>query len=176
MDHNNLNHVDKNLTLEEIEIELQKTEILLEQLDLKMTEENKDLYLSQYLELKEKYNDLLAQKKKLDPREVTFWEKVPLWMIIYALLIFFVVGIPYVSWMIWIFFAEILPLNDIALSRLIINLVIYTLPLITLFLSWFVYANFVHQEFHKKVFRYLWLAQAIIIILNGVILYFTFLK
>jgi len=155
--------------LEEIEIELQKTEILLEQIDIKMTSENKEEYMSQYQELKEKYNSLLAEKKKLTHKTNSMWEKIPLWMIIYTLIQFILIGIPFVSWMIWIFFAGILPIPNVG-NRFFYSLAIFSLPIICLFISWIVYVNFVNKQEHKKIFRYIWIGQAVLILLNAIFL------
>ncbi|HHU56060.1 MAG TPA: hypothetical protein GXZ48_05180 [Acholeplasmataceae bacterium] len=161
--------------LQGLELELQEIEIKLEQLDIKMTTENKEDYIDEYLELKEKYESLLAEKKRLTPKGNTLWEKVPLWMVIYGIIQFILIGIPFVSWMLWIYFAEILPVNNIELNRTIITLLIYTFPVICLFVSWVVYANFVHEPFDKKVFRYLWIGQAVVTVLNG-LFYFIYMS
>lgn len=161
---------NNNLTkLEEIEIELQKTEILLEQIDIKLTSENKEEYMLQYQELKEKYNSLLAEKKKLTQKGNTIWERIPVWMIIYTLILLIVIGIPFVSWMIWIFFAGILPVPKVD-NKFLYTLAIFSLPIISLFISWIMYVNFVHKQDHKKIFRYIWIGQAVLILLNAIFL------
>ena len=171
--------------LNAIEIELQEVEILIDQLELKMTHENnQEKYLDQYYELKERYNNLLVQKKKNKIKKETKWDQLPPWIMIYGLIIF-LFCLPYVGMIIWATFAGWITSVIPALSQIesssyflfvvLLLLIDYALPLILLFISWILYVNVVKGEVAKKVFRYIWIGQGVLTLFNGLLLLFLYI-
>lgn len=174
--------------LEQIEIELQELEIVLDQLDLKITNEGEteDLY-NQYQNSKEKYKELLIERKKLLKEKNTNLDKIPVWMIIFAL-IQFIIFFPIASYYLWIAFANWMigvldkPLDIVSqngsdfLFNVMTVLIVYALPLINFFSTWTIYVNYNKNQYAKKILKWIWIIQSGLTLIMVIYLYFTLLK
>lgn len=170
---------DNEKRIQEIDIELQKVEVKIDQLELMP---DRDQYMDEYIELKEKFNSLLKERKALKPKNEKIWDKIPIWMYIYCVFQIIILGIPYVSQIIWINFSNwIITIFETQLDKLayapqfafttVLILIIYSLPIINLFISWILYVNVVHKPFEKKVFKIIWIVQAVLTLIVGTILF-----
>lgn len=178
---------EKEQRLLEIEIKLQELEVLLDQIEFSITEENKEEKMELYQQTKEKYNELAAERKQLAKKEKTAWDKVPLWMTIYGVLLL-LLCFPLLSYQIWLSFANFLlgtfetgfqefKLNAPEfLSNFVFVLIVYAMPLLLLFLSWVMYANFVRKDFDRKVFRWIWIVQTVFTVGLAIWLYFNVIQ
>jgi|SRR5690554_1501298 len=172
---------DNTNKIHEIDIELQKLDVLINELEVA---EKTDETIEEYLKLKEQYKELLNKRKALVPKKKTFWDKIPLWMYIYIVIQFILLAIPYLSQLIWVYFSSWLTevfqsqldqllyanISPVWFTIVLISL-IYSLPIINLFISWVLYVNVVHDPFEKKVFRYIWIAQGVLTLIIGVVLF-----
>lgn len=174
--------------LEKIEIELQELEILMDQIDLKITNEGEteDLY-NQYQNAKQKYNELLKERKQLLKAKTSNLDKIPVWMTVYAI-IQFIIFLPVASYYLWIAFASWLvgvldgPLavvsrsgSDFLFNAMTI-LIVYALPLTDFFVTWTLYVNYNKDQYAKKVLKWIWIIQSILTVGMVIYLYFEVVK
>ena len=182
------NENSKEVQLHEIAIKMQEIEIALEQLEIKIVEEDKrEELMPEYVKLQEQYKELKVERKKIIKGDKTSWDKVPVWIIIYAI-IQAIILMPFVSYYIWMLFADwIIKLFSDAFTNIategskfvfnsILLLTIYSLPLINFLTTWTLYVNVVKKDFEKKVFRWIWIVQIVLTIGLGIYLYFSIIK
>jgi hypothetical protein len=169
-----------------IELELQEVEILIDQLDAKIaSENNREKYLEQYYDLKNRYKDLLKQKKAIRiTRTHSKWDQLHTWVPIYG----FIIGIlclPFFGMFIWATFSKwlislfpkfmLLESTSYGLFVTLLLLIYYSLPIILLFISWLLYVNVVKDGFERKVFKYIWIGQGLFTIINALFLLFKYI-
>lgn len=172
--------------LDKVELELQEVEVLIDQLDMKLSVEVSDDLLEEYNNLKSKYKELLKTRKQIIKDSKSNLDKLPLWIIIFAviqLIIFFPVG----SYYLWMAFANFIidafskALDIVAsegstvLFNIMVILTIYSLPLINFFVTWTIYVNYNRQEYTKKFLKWIWIIQSILTVGLAIYLYFTVL-
>lgn len=172
--------------LDKVELELQEVEVLIDQLDMKLSVEVSDDLLEEYNNLKSKYKELLKTRKQIIKDSKSNLDKLPLWIIIFAviqLIIFFPVG----SYYLWMAFANFIidafsnALDTVAsegstvLFNIMVILTIYSLPLINFFVTWTIYVNYNRQEYTKKFLKWIWIIQSILTVGLAIYLYFTVL-
>lgn len=177
---------EKEQRLYEIEVKMQEIEVAIEKIETSEEEETEETIL-QYQKLQEQYEELRAEKKQLLKGEKTAWDKVPVWMVIYAI-IQLILLMPYLSYYIWMTFGDwIISLfkdsfNNLATSgskflfNTVLLLTIYSLPLIDFLLTWTLHVNVVKKEFDKKVFKWIWIIQTLLTIGLGIYLFFGVIK
>lgn len=172
--------------LDKIELELQEVEVMIDQLDMKLSVESNDEILSEYNDLKLKYKELLKERKQIIKESKSNLDKLPLWIIIFAV-IQFIIFFPVGSYYLWMAFANFIidafsdALDIVAsdgsnfLFNAMVVLTIYSLPIINFFITWTIYVNYNRQEYAKKVLKWIWIIQSILTLGMGIYLYFTVL-
>ncbi|MFA6627570.1 MAG: hypothetical protein WCT17_03455 [Bacilli bacterium] len=192
---NDLNIISEETPVEEgpeqtLAIELQQLEVLMEEMENKATEgsiDERNVMIEQYLILKEKTKGIRKQIKELKKTHRNIYDKIPIWMYGYGI-IQLILYFPFLSSMIWINFSSWLitifnvPLNDITNNapeffyNIILFLLVYALPILGMFLSWILYTYATRSLFNRKVFRYIWIGQTVLIVGMGLWVYFNFLQ
>ena len=181
------NEDSKELRLHEIAIKMQELEIAMEQMEMKIVDENNEDLLQDYNKLTEQYQELKLERKQILKSDKSSWDKVPLWIVIYAVMQLILL-MPFVSYYIWMAFADwiIKLFNDAftnianAGSKFVFNSIllvtIYSLPLIDFLLTWTLHVNVVRKDFEKKIFKWIWIIQTVLTIGLGIYLYFSIIK
>ncbi|MDD4212214.1 MAG: hypothetical protein PHY42_02305 [Bacilli bacterium] len=175
---------------QKLAIALQEVEVLMEEVENKANEmsiDERNAILEEYMALKAKAKDIRKQMKVLKKTHKTVYDKIPVWMYLYAI-IQLILYFPFLSSMLWINFSSWLitifnaPLNDITNNaptffyNTILFLLVYALPLLGFFTSWIIDTYATRSPFNRKTFRYIWIGQTILMIGMGLWIYFTFLK
>jgi len=179
-------NVEELSDLEKIELELQEVEVLIDQLDMKLAVESNEELLSEFADLKAKYKELLKERKQIIKDSKSNLDKLPLWIIIFAV-VQFIIFFPVGSYYLWMAFANFIidsfsdALNVVAtegsnfLFNAMVVLTIYSLPLVNFFVTWTIYVNYNRQEYAKKVLKWIWIIQSILTLGMVIYLYFTVL-
>lgn len=168
---------EKTKRIREIDIQMQELDVQIEQISFIDPEDaDRDRYVEQYKELKDALKALAQERRQLlKNAKDTVWEKIPLWMIGYAI-VQIILCFPFLSSFIWVNFANgIISLFESTLDQVatgaphavfiaVLILVIYSLPIVNILLTWLIYVNVVKKEFDKKVFKWIWIGQGILTI------------
>lgn len=173
----------------EIELALQEIEINIDQVENKISinGETDELY-NEYFSLKEEYKRLLKekklQKKAVKATTGSKWDQLRPWILIYGVIIG-ILCLPFVGMLIWSSFSswimELIPgLSSMQSSSktmftVLLLLIYYSLPLVLILITWLLYINVVRDGFEKKVFKYIWIGQGFLTLLNGLILLFKYI-
>lgn len=179
---------NQELRLQEIEITMQELDISIEQLEMSL-EENADNEekLEQLQKMYEQYDTLRQEKKQILKAKKTSWDKIPVWIIVYAV-IQGILLMPFISYYIWMAFGDwiIEIFKEVFLSfarsdakfvfNLVLLLTIYSLPIIDFLVTWTLYVNVVKKEFEKKIFKWIWIIQSVLTVGLGIYLYFSVIK
>ncbi len=176
--------------VEDLMGQIQVLEVSMEEMETKATnlsDEEYDEFLIHYNELKEQRNILRRELKQLTKPNKGMWDKIPIWIYIYSIIILILYS-PFLSAMIWINFASLLirifesALTDIASNapsffyNTVLILLVYALPLLGIFISWLLYIFATKKGFTRKVFTYVWIVQGLLMIGMGLWVYFNFVK
>jgi len=173
---------------EEIEVRLQEIEVLLDKIDMKVMQgEPQEQYAEEYQRLKEEHHSLIKEQKQIKKGMKTDLDKIPIWMIIYSVILLFLC-FPLLSYQLWLSFANFLidsfgetltafqTNSPDFVFKAVLLLMIYALPLILILVSWLVYVNFVKKPFEKKFFLIIWGIQILFTIGLGIWLYVEVVK
>ncbi len=169
--------------LEELEIQMQELDVLMEQIELKIVDyETEEQFLPEYQEKKQAFLVLEQEYKEIKKSlKKSTWDKIPIWMILYAIFQG-IICFPFISSFIWVNFANKVmemfneSLQGISASApefvfaILVILIVYSLPLLNILLSWILYINVVKKE-HKKIFRTIWIGQGILTLAMAIWLY-----
>jgi len=165
---------------EDINIQIQKLEILVEEYEFNLAEKNietmpEEEYLEKKKIIKELYKERNALKKKTKTK--TAWDQVSTWIVLYGIFQIFISlpFIPYDVISVWLVERIILPAID---SPMIIFVLVctYAFPFLNIILSWVLYVNVVKKKLDKKVFLIIFLIQIALVLFSGIYIYFKWLK
>lgn len=185
---NNVTEVDeKALRIQQLEIDMHELVIRLEMLEFDVPEDEEELAKrkAEIVEVKQQYRILKDEYKVLTKKEhKTVWDKIPIWMIFYAM-IQIVLCFPFISSFIWVNFANTVigwfssSLSNIppgtVMFKAMLVLIVYSLPLINMLVTWIIYANFIKKDFDRLVFRFIWIAQGVMTLATMLWLFFDIL-
>ncbi len=165
---------------EDINIQIQKLEVLVEEYEFNLAEKNietmpEEEYLEKKKIIKELYKERNALKKKTKAK--TAWDQVSSWIIFYGIFQIFI-SLPYIPYdviSVWLVERIILPAID---SPMVIFVLVctYAFPFLNIILSWILYANVVKKELDKKVYLVFFVIQIVLVLFSGVYIYFKWLK
>ncbi len=163
---------------DEIELRLQELEITMDQLEQKILANTEtDEFDQQFLDAKQEYNDLLKEKKEIHKKrkknDTSQLNQLSIWIIFYGI-IMILICLPVVSYNIWLDFADIIidalqgSFSNIVAGTTFYNIVlffvIFSLPILLIFVSWILFVNVVKKKIDKKVFIGIWVLQSILTI------------
>lgn len=175
----NLNEVK----IYELDLKIQEIEITLEQLELEVLNdpENDELY-QKFLDVKAEYKALRKERKEIVKEErakdTSKLNQVSMWIIVYGFLMF-VFSFPLISGSLWLDFANVVInlvtdsianlTSDHAMYKVLVFLIIFSLPLLINLVTWLLYVNLVKKKEDKKAYIIAWLIQGLMSL--GVIIY-----
>ncbi len=170
---------------DEIELRLQELEILMDQLEQKVLENpDTDEYDEPYLKAKEESKELLKERKELHKKQKSEdksgLNQLSIWIVFYGI-IMILICLPIISYNVWLDFANIVisalqnsfsnMTADTVFYNVVIFLVIFSLPLILLLVSWLLFVNVIKKKIDRNVFLGIWITQGILTI--GMIIYMS---
>lgn len=158
-----------------LDIRAQELEILLDQIEEKALKENEDPFEDEnYIAYKNEYKQVIKErkqlKKELQAKDTSKLNQVSVWILIYGTLIV-ILSFPFITGTLWLDFANLMItwLSD-AFSNLttgdfiykvVVFLVIFSLPLLINLVTWLIYVNLVKSKLNKKVFIGFWVVQGL---------------
>ena len=158
-----------------LDIRAQELEILLDQIEEKALKENEDPYEDEnYINYKNEYKQVIKErkqlKKELQSKDTSKLSQVSVWVLIYGTLIV-ILSFPFVTGTLWLDFANLMItwLSDAFVNlttgdfiyKVVVFLVIFSLPLLINLVTWLIYVNLVKSKINKKVFIGFWVAQGL---------------
>ncbi len=158
-----------------LDIRAQELEILLDQIEEKALKENEDPYEDEnYINYKNEYKQVIKErkqlKKELQSKDTSKLSQVSVWVLIYGTLIV-ILSFPFVTGTLWLDFANLMItwLSDAFVNlttgdfiyKVVVFLVIFSLPLLINLVTWLIYVNLVKSKINKKVFIGFWVVQGL---------------
>lgn len=158
-----------------LDIRAQELEILLDQIEEKALKENEDPYEDEnYINYKNEYKQVIKErkqlKKELQSKDTSKLSQVSVWILIYGTLIV-ILSFPFVTGTLWLDFANLMItwLSDAFVNlttgdfiyKVVVFLVIFSLPLLINLVTWLIYVNLVKSKLNKKVFIGFWVVQGL---------------
>jgi hypothetical protein len=172
--------------INELNLRAVELEIKLDQIEDKALKEADDsLFDDEYYNLKEEYKKLIkerkALKKELQSKDSSFLSKVSVWVVLYGLFSL-IVSFPLVAGNLWLEFSNLLisllsgAFESISsqdfIYKVVVFLIIFSLPLIINVITWTVYINLVKTKEDKKVFCGFWILEGLMSL--GMIIFMCF--
>ena len=172
--------------INELDIKAVELEIKLDQIEDKaLKEADESLLDEEYYKLKAEYKQLVEErknlKKELANKDSSFLSKVSTWVVLYGVLSL-IISFPLVAGNLWLEFSNLLidlfseAFSNISsqdfIYKIVVFLVIFSLPLILNIITWTIYINLVKTKENKKVFCGFWILEGLMSL--GMIIYMCF--
>lgn len=158
-----------------LDIRAQELEILLDQIEEKALKENEDPFEDEnYITYKTEYKKVIKErkqlKKELQSKDTSKLSQVSVWILIYGTLMV-ILSFPIITGSLWLKFAGLMInwlsdsfsnlTTDNFIYKVVVFLIIFSLPLLINLVTWLVYVNFVKSKINKKVFIGFWVVQGL---------------
>ena len=171
--------IDLNIKAQELEIKLDKIE------DESLKQNDDSLLDEEYYELKAQYKQIIKErkelKKQLKSQDTAFLSKVSIWVVLYGV-ISIIISFPLIAGTLWLGFANMLITalqgafsnlsQDNFIYKVVVFLIIFSLPLIINIITWTVQINCIKSKENNKVFCGFWIIQGLMSL--GMIIYMCF--